>query len=60
MLLNKRRNYEETYLSTFARRTVYDRNFDRTDRQGEDFKGGKDFTGKSGSDERNYVDGLLK
>ncbi|MBP5158053.1 MAG: hypothetical protein ILP18_09310 [Treponema sp.] len=25
-----------------------------------DFKGGKDFTGKSGSDVKNYVDGLLK
>lgn len=28
--------------------------------KGADFKGGKDFTGKSGSDVRNYVDGLLK
>ena len=28
--------------------------------KGADFKGGKDFTGKSGSDVKNYVDGLLK
>ena len=29
-------NVDTAYLNTFARRTGYDRNFDRTDRQGED------------------------